>query len=163
LSRVPLPYNPKIIELFKNPKNAGRMEDATIVATVGSPICGDMVVIYLKINEKDEIIEKATFESYGCAANIATASILTEMIKGRKLVDVWKIGWKDVAKEIGGLPSVKAHCGILATGALKKAIREYYAKKGFMPKWLPKELTVEEKHVLEEEKLAEALSKKVKI
>lgn len=163
MSRVPLPYSQKILELFRNPKNAGKMEDATIVATAGSPICGDMINLYLKINEKQEIIEHASFESYGCAANIATASVLTEMVKGMRLNEAWKISWKDVAKEVGGLPSVKFHCGILAVGALKRAIRAYYSKKKSIPSWLPKKLTVEEKQALEEEKLAEILSKKMKM
>jgi len=162
MSRVPLPYSPKILELFRNPKNAGKMEDATVTATAGSPVCGDMITIYLKIDDQ-ETVERASFESYGCAANIATASVLTEMVKGMKLADAWKIGWKDVAREVGGLPSVKFHCGILAAGALKRAIREYYAKKGLTPEWLPKDLTVEEKQALEEEKLAEILLKRMKV
>ncbi|RLI02824.1 iron-sulfur cluster assembly scaffold protein [Candidatus Bathyarchaeota archaeon] len=161
MSRVPLPYNPKILELFRNPKNAGKMDNATVSATAGSPTCGDMITIYLKIDEEKNVVEQASFESYGCAANIATASILTEMIKGKSLADAWKIGWKDVVKEVGGLPSVKFHCGILAAGALKRAIRQYYDKKGFTPEWLPKNLTTEEKHALEEEELAKILSKKM--
>lgn len=157
-----MPYSPKILELFRNPKNLGKMEDATVTAVAGSPACGDMIAIYLKISDQ-EVVERATFESYGCAANIATASILTEMVKGKKLADAWKIGWKEVASELGGLPSVKFHCGVLATGALKRAIREYYAKKGLTPSWLPKELSFEEKQALEEEELAKVLSKRLKL
>ncbi|RLG60735.1 iron-sulfur cluster assembly scaffold protein, partial [Candidatus Geothermarchaeota archaeon] len=81
MSRAPLPYSSKILELFRNPMNLGRMKDASVSAVAGSPACGDMIVVYLKIGPGD-VIEKATFESYGCAANIATASILTEMVKG---------------------------------------------------------------------------------
>jgi len=160
VSRVPLPYSSKILELFRNPKNLGRMEDATVSAVAGSPACGDMIAFYLKIN-KDEVIEKATFESYGCAANIATSSITTEMIKGKRIEDAWKISWKEIADEVGGLPTVKFHCGILSVGALRRAIREYYKKKGEKPSWLSDELTFEEKHALEEEELARALSKKI--
>ncbi len=76
MSRIPLPYSAKVMDLFRNPKNLGKMEDATVVAVAGNPACGDMITFYLKIDEK-EIIEKATFESYGCAANIATSSIVT--------------------------------------------------------------------------------------
>jgi len=159
MSRVPLPYSSKILELFRNPKNLGRMEDATVSAVAGSPACGDMIAIYLKIS-KDEIIEKATFESYGCAANIATASISTEMVTGKKLEDAWKLTWKEVANELGGLPSVKFHCGTLSVGAIRRAIREYF-KKGERPSWLPEELTTEEKHALEEEELAKILSKRI--
>jgi nitrogen fixation NifU-like protein len=157
---MPLPYNPKVLELFRNPKNLGKMEDATIVAIAGNPACGDMITFYLKINGQD-IIEKASFESYGCAANIATASIVTEMIKGMKLEEAWKITWQSVADEVGGLPSIKFHCGILAVGALKRAIRMYYKKKGASPNWLPTELSFEEKQALEEEELARLLAKRI--
>ncbi|MFH0897783.1 MAG: iron-sulfur cluster assembly scaffold protein [Candidatus Bathyarchaeota archaeon] len=159
MSRTPLPYSPKILELFRHPKNLGKMKDATVLAVAGSPACGDMIAFYLKI-DKDKVIQKATFESYGCAANIATASITTEMAKGKKLEDAWKLTWKEVAEAVGGLPSVKFHCGILSIGALKRAIRAYYKTEG-KPSWLPNELTVEEKLALEEEDLAEALSKKI--
>ncbi len=160
MSRVPLPYSSKILELFRNPKNLGKMEDATVSAVAGSPACGDMIAIYLKI-DKNEVVEKATFESYGCAANIATASVTTEMVKGKKIEDAWKISWKEVADEVGGLPTVKFHCGILSVGALRRAIREYYKMKKEKPSWLPDELTSEEKHALEEEELARVLSKRI--
>ena len=161
MSRMPLPYNPKVLELFRNPKNLGKMEDATVTAVAGNPLCGDMITFYLKINEQG-IIEKASFESYGCAANIATSSIVTEMIKGMKLEDAWKISWKSVAEAVGGLPSIKFHCGILAVGALKRAIRKYYKNKGVSPNWLLEEPSFEEKQALEEEKLAKVLSKRMK-
>jgi len=162
MSRVPLPYTQKVLDLFRNPKNLGKMEDATVVAVAGNPACGDMITFYLKINEL-EIIEKASFESYGCAANIATASIVTEMVKGLTLENAWKdITWKKVTEEVGGLPSVKFHCGILAVGAIKRAVRKYYQEKGFVPTWIPKELTFEEKQAIEEEELARMLSKRLK-
>jgi len=161
VSRIPLPYNPKVLELFRNPKNLGKMEDATVTAVAGNPACGDMITFYLKINDQD-VIEKASFESYGCAANIATSSILTEMIKGMKLEDAWKISWKSVANAVGGLPSIKFHCGILAVGALRRAIRAYYKNKSVSLDWLPEELSFEEKQALEEEELAKILSKRMK-
>jgi nitrogen fixation NifU-like protein len=162
LSRVPLPYNPKVLDLFRNPKNLGKMEDATVVAVAGNPACGDMVTFYLKISDQ-ETIEKASFESYGCAANIATSSIVTELIKGLSLESAWKdITWKKVTDEVGGLPSIKFHCGVLAVGALKRAVRLYFEKKGAAPDWLPKEHTFEEKQALEEEELAKMLSKRLK-
>jgi nitrogen fixation NifU-like protein len=160
MSRAPLPYNPKILELFKNPKNLGKMEDATVVSVAGNPMCGDMITFYLKINDQD-VIEKASFESYGCAANIATSSIVTEMIKGMKLEDAWKISYQSVTEAVGGLPSVKFHCGILAVGALKRAIRKYFEKK-VSPCWLQTEPSFEEKQALEEEELARMLSKRMK-
>jgi nitrogen fixation protein NifU and related proteins len=162
LSRVPLPYNPKVLDLFRHPKNLGKMEDATVVSVAGNPACGDMVTFYLKINEQ-EIIEKASFESYGCAANIATSSIVTEMVKGLSLEHAWNdITWKKVTEEVGGLPSIKFHCGVLAVGALKRAIRLYFEKKGNAPSWVPKDHTFEEKQALEEEELAKTLSKRLK-
>jgi len=164
MSRIPLPYNSKVMDLFRNPKNLGKMEDATVVAVAGNPACGDMITFYLKIDEPKQTIEKAQFESYGCAANIATSSIVTEMIKGLTLEDAWvKITWQKVTEEIGGLPSVKFHCGVLAVGALKRAIRLYFEQKKIAaPAWLPKDHTFEEKQALEEEELAKTLSKKMK-
>jgi len=163
MSRIPLPYNPKVLDLFRNPKNLGKMEDATVIAVAGNPACGDMITFYLKINEQ-EVIERATFESYGCAANIATSSIVTEMVKGVTLENAWNdITWKKVTEEVGGLPSIKFHCGVLAVGALKRAIRKYYENKGVKPSWLPTELTFEEKQAVEEEELAKMLSKRLKV
>jgi nitrogen fixation NifU-like protein len=159
MSRSPLPYSQKILELFRNPKNLGRMDDATVSATAGSPACGDMIAFYLKI-DANMLITKASFESYGCAANIATASILTEMVKDKTLAEAWKISWKDVANEVGGLPKVKFHCGVLAVGALRRAIREFFKNKGLKPEWLPEGETFEEKQALEEEELAKVLSRR---
>lgn len=138
MSRAPLPYNPKVLELFRNPKNLGKMDDATVTAVAGNPLCGDMITFYLKINEQ-EVIERASFESYGCAANIATSSIVTEMIKGMTIEEAWKVSWKNVTEAVGGLPSVKFHCGILAVGALKRAIRKYYKERSVSPEWLQTE------------------------
>ena len=163
MSRVPLPYTQKVLDLFRNPKNLGKMDDANVIAIAGNPACGDMITFYMKINDQ-EIIEKITFESYGCAANIATASIVTEMIKGMSLEKAWKdVTWKKVTEEVGGLPTVKFHCGILAVGAVKRAIRKYYEQKGSLPNWIPKDSTFEEKQALEEEELATRLSKKLKV
>jgi nitrogen fixation NifU-like protein len=161
VSRAPLPYNPRILELFRNPKNLGKMEDATIVAVAGNPMCGDMITFYLKITEEG-VIEKASFESYGCAANIATSSIVTEMVKGMKIEDAWGISYKSVTEAVGGLPSVKFHCGILAVGALKRALRKYCEMKGKCQEWLQKEPSFEEKQALEEEQLAKMLEKRMK-
>lgn len=159
-SRIPLPYSPKVIKLFRNPKNLGKMENPTVYATAGSPACGDMITIYLKI--VDERIVDASFISYGCAANIAAASMLTEMVKNLTLKDAWNISWKRISDELGGLPSIKFHCGVLAVGALRRAIREYFKDKS-KPDWLPKDLSFEEKQALEEEKILEMLSRVRKI
>ena len=162
MSRIPLPYSKKVLDLYKNPLNQGKMKDATVTAVAGSPACGDMIAIYLKINDK-EVVENATFESYGCAANIAASSILTEMIKNKSLREAWEVTWKEVSDMLGGLPAVKYHCGILAVGALRRAIRDYYKIKGVHPEWLPKKTTPEEKQALEEERLIELLSRKFSV
>ena len=159
MSRTPLPYTSKILEIFRNPKNLGAMEDATVSAVAGSPACGDRISFYLKINE-DEVIEKASFQSYGCAANIAASSITTELVKDKPLEEAWKVSWKQVLEELGGLPRVKSHCGILAVGALRRAIRKYFQMSEENPSWLDDQLTYEEKHALKEEELAKTLSKK---
>ena len=162
MSRVPLPYTQKVLDLFRNPKNLGKLEDANVISVAGNPACGDMITFYMKINDQ-AVIEEISFESYGCAANIATASIVTEMTKGLSVENVWKnVTWKRVTEEVGGLPNVKFHCGILAVGAVKRAIRKYYEQKGFVPRWLPKELTYEEKQAIEEEELAKRMSNKLK-
>jgi len=137
------------------------MADPTVLSIAGNPLCGDTVTFYLKISDH-EVIERASFESYGCAANIATSSIVTEMVKQIKLEDAWKISYKSVAETIGGLPSTKFHCGILAVGALKRAIRKYYENKASSPEWLHEELSFEEKQALEEEELAAKLERKMK-
>jgi len=163
MSRIPLPYSQKVIDLFRNPKNQGKMENPNVTAVAGNPACGDMITFYMKINDQ-KILEKITFESYGCAANIATASMVTQMIKGMNLEKTWKeLTWKKVSEEVGGLPSVKSHCGILAVGAVKRAIRKFYQKESSTPSWIPQELTFEEKQAMEEEELAEKLSKKISV
>ncbi len=158
-TRTPLIYTPKILELFRNPKNLGRMEDASVSSQAGSPACGDVITIYLKING-DKIID-ASFESYGCAANIAAASIITEMVKNKTLKEAWDITWEDVTNELGGLPSIKYHCSILAVGGLKRAIRRYFEEvRKEHPEWLPRDLSKEERQALEEEELIERLYRK---
>ncbi len=163
-TRIPLPYSPKVLEIFRNPKNLGPLENATVIESAGSPACGDMIKLYLRIERvnNSDIIRDASFESYGCAANIAAASILTEMIKGKELRYAWSITWKQLSDELGGLPPIKFHCSILAVGALKRAIRAYYRRMGENPDWLPKELTQEEKLVLEEEEMIERYYKSMR-
>lgn len=160
-SRIPLTYSSKVIELFRNPKNLGKIEDADAEAVAGSLACGDMIAIYLKVDDNTGRILDAKFESYGCAANIAAASMLTEMVKGKTLEEAWRISWRDVSNALGELPLVKFHCGVLAVGAFRRAVRAYFKDKS-RPEWLPEELTSDEKHALEEEKLLEVLSRRMK-
>jgi nitrogen fixation NifU-like protein len=155
-SKIPLIYPPKVLELFRNPRNLGRLEDG-IMAQAGSPACGDVIRLYIKVDD-NEVIQDSSFESYGCAANIAAASILTELIKGKTLEEAWKVTWRDVDGELGGLPMIKYHCSILAVGALKRVIRKYYNEiKKALPNWLPEKLTKEELQALEEEELLEKM------
>ncbi len=121
-------YSKKVLEYFRNPKNIGRMDDASIVATVGSVACGDMIKLYLKIVQ--DKIEKATFESYGCAANIATSVAVTELVKGKNLEEAKKLSYKDVENFLDGLPRTKIHCAVLSVEALKIAILKYELKMG---------------------------------
>ncbi len=124
------PYSYKVIKHFQNPKNVGRMDNPDGKASEGSPLCGDMVSVYLKVNSESLIIEDIKFESYGCASNIATGSIITELAKGRTLEEAKKIDWKMAADELGGLPPVKIHCSVLAVAALRSAIQNYEEKNG---------------------------------
>ncbi len=119
------PYSPKVLEYFIHPKNVGEMENPDAMATEGSPACGDMVKLYLKVNPKTKIIEDIKFKSYGCASNIATASIITELAKGKTIDEAKKITWQQAADTLGGLPPVKVHCAVLAADALKTAIENY--------------------------------------
>jgi len=100
----------------------------------GSPACGDMLKISLKVNEKTHVITDIKFESFGCASNIATASILTEIVKGRTIEEAEKISWKQAAEELGGLPPVKMHCAVLAVDALRSAIEQWKEKHGLVDK-----------------------------
>ena len=118
-------YSLKVKELFMQPKNAGIMEDADITAIAGSVACGDMLKLYLKIDRENKTIERATFESYGCVANIATSSMITEMIRGKSLEYARELTFKDEITALGGLPKIKYHCAVLAVQALKIALNKW--------------------------------------
>ena len=120
-------YSEKVMENFKNPKNTGEIPDADGVGTVGNPVCGDMMTIYIKV--KDNRIADIKFKTFGCGAAIATSSMTTEMAKGKTLEEALKISRGDVATSLGGLPPVKMHCSNLAADALHAAIQDYYKKQ----------------------------------
>ena len=120
-------YTEKVLDHFRNPRNMGKMENPDGEGTVGNPNCGDIMTIYIKI--KNEKIEDIKFQTYGCAAAIASSSIATELAKGKTIEEARKLSRDDVANELGGLPSVKMHCSNLATDALKEAIKNYEEKK----------------------------------
>jgi nitrogen fixation NifU-like protein len=121
-------YSDKVMENFKNPKNTGEIPDADGVGTVGNPVCGDMMTMYIKV--KDNRIADIKFKTFGCGAAIATSSMTTEMAKGKTLEEALQITRKDVATELNGLPPVKMHCSNLAADALHAAIEDYYKKQG---------------------------------
>ncbi len=127
-----LPYTDKVLEYFQHPRNVGEIENADAVATEGSPACGDMVKLYLKINHDTKSIEDIKFKSYGCASNIATASIITELAKDRTIDEAKAITWKEASDTLGGLPPAKVHCAVLAVDALKTAIENYEHKIGLV-------------------------------
>ncbi|HMK45532.1 MAG TPA: Fe-S cluster assembly scaffold protein NifU [Methanocella sp.] len=120
-------YSPKVMTHFSNPQNVGEIPDADGVGTVGNPVCGDMMTIYLKI--KNDIIEDIKFKTFGCGAAIATSSMVTIMAKGKTLDEALKITRDDVAKELDGLPPQKMHCSNLAAEALTAAIEDYRKKQ----------------------------------
>ena len=116
-------YSKKVIEHFKNPRNMGRIKNADGVGTAGNPICGDLMTIYIKVKENKIVDIK--FETFGCAAAIATSSMITELAKGKSLEEAEKISRDDVADALEGLPPIKMHCSNLAADALKEAINDY--------------------------------------
>ena len=119
-------YSEKVMEHFSNPRNVGEIEDADGVGTVGNPVCGDLMTIYIKV--KDNIIEDIKFKTFGCGAAIATSSMVTEMAIGKTLEEALAITRNDVADELEGLPPVKMHCSNLAADALHAAIDDYKKK-----------------------------------
>lgn len=134
---MPLPYSAKVMEHFKNPQNVGRMENPDAKALEGSPACGDMVAVYLQIDEQSKRIEDIKFESYGCASNIATGSIITELAKGRTLEEAKQISWQQASDELGGLPAIKTHCSVLAVDGLRAAIQNYEERHGLIKEQRP--------------------------
>jgi nitrogen fixation NifU-like protein len=121
-------YNEKVIDYFMNPRNVGGIPDADAVGEVGNPRCGDVMKIYLDVDE-NEVIRDVKFETFGCAAAIATSSMATEMVKGLTLEEALKITNREVANELGGLPPEKLHCSLLAEEALRAAIANYRERK----------------------------------
>ena len=116
-------YNEKVMKHFMHPKNAGEMENPDAVGSYGSPVCGDMMEISLKI--KDGVITDAKFMTFGCGSAIASSSIATEMIKGKTLEEALALTNKNFVDELGGLPAAKIHCSVLSEQAIKRAIYHY--------------------------------------
>ena len=119
-------YSEKVMEHFKNPRNVGEMENLDGIGHVGNPVCGDIMEIYIKVD--DSTITDAKFKTFGCGAAIATSSMVTEMVKGKSVSEALEISNRAIAEALDGLPSIKMHCSVLAEEALKSAIEDYYAK-----------------------------------
>lgn len=144
------PYSQKVMEHFQDPQNVGKMEDPDGKSIIGSPACGDMVALYIKVDKETNRIVDIKFESYGCASNIATGSIITELAKGKTLDEAKKITWKDASDALGGLPNIKVHCSVLAVDALAEAIQNYEEKHGLIKDPVPtteEEIVKRLKHV----------------
>lgn len=121
-------YSEKVMDHFKNPRNVGYIENADGVGEVGNAKCGDIMKIYLKI--ENDIIKDVKFETFGCGSAIASSSMATEMIKGKKVSEALELTNKAVVEALDGLPPAKVHCSVLAEEAIKKALKDYYDKNG---------------------------------
>lgn len=124
-------YSEKVMDHFTKPRNVGAMKDADGVGEVGNPTCGDIMKLFIKVGKKngEEYIKDITFQTLGCGAAIATSSMVTEMVKGKTIIEAEKVSNAAVADALDGLPPVKMHCSNLAASALKKAIEDYRSKK----------------------------------
>ena len=131
------PYSETVLEHFRHPRNVGKIENADGRAIEGSPACGDMVSVYINVDPKTKAISDIKFESYGCASNIATGSIITELAKGKILDEAKKITWKQASEALGGLPKIKAHCSVLAVEGLRSAIENYEERHGLVKERKP--------------------------
>lgn len=121
------PYSEKVMEHFMHPRNVGEIENADGIGNVGNPVCGDIMRLYIKVD--NDIIVDAKFKTFGCGAAIATSSMVTELIKGKTVEDALKVSNRAVAEALGGLPPIKMHCSVLAEEALKSAIDDYLKKR----------------------------------
>ena len=121
-------YSSKVMEYFLKPRNVGEIEDPSGVGNVGNPTCGDIMRLFIKV--EDDIITDAKFMTFGCGAAIATSSMVTEMVKGKTIEEALQITNRTVTEALGGLPSIKMHCSVLSEQALQSAINDYYKRQG---------------------------------
>ena len=143
-----LKYSQKVIEHFTSPQNVGDLPEADAISTEGSPACGDMITYALKINPETFVVEDVRFRSFGCASNIATASIATMLVKGKTVEEVKQLKHSDVTQALDGLPAVKLHCSVLAVDGLKSAVHQWEVEHG---------LTTDEKRPLDRKAVYDAL------
>jgi len=121
-------YSEKVMDHFRNPRNIGIIEDADGVGLVGNAKCGDIMKIYLKI--EDDMVKDVKFETFGCGSAIASSSMATELIKGKPLTEALELSNKAVAEALDGLPAHKMHCSVLAEAAIRNAVKDYFDKNG---------------------------------
>ncbi len=124
-------YSEKVMDHFANPRNVGELENADGIGEVGNPKCGDIMKMYIKV--ENDVIVDVKFKTFGCGAAIATSSMATELIKGKTIDEALKLTNKAVMEALDGLPPVKVHCSVLAEQAIKSAISDYYTRKGIDP------------------------------
>ncbi len=141
------PYSEKVLEHFRHPRNVGKIENPDGKAVEGSPACGDMVAVYIKVDPETKRITDIKFESYGCASNIATGSIITELAKGKTLDEAKKVSWKQASEALGGLPPIKVHCSVLAVEGLRSAIQNYEERHGLVKEREPTTVDVVRKRL----------------
>jgi nitrogen fixation NifU-like protein len=122
------PYSEKVMDHFLHPRNVGEILDASGIGNVGNPICGDVMRMYIKV--ENDVIVDAKFKTFGCGAAISTSSMVTEMVKGKTIAEALQVTNQAVAEALGGLPAIKLHCSVLAEEALKSAINDYQKKQG---------------------------------
>ena len=144
---MPLPYSEIVMEHFRHPRNVGQIEDADAKSMEGSPACGDMVAVYLKVDPDSQRITDIKFESYGCASNIATGSIITELAKGKTLEEAKNITWQEASDALGGLPPIKTHCSVLAVDGLRAAIENYEERHNLVKERKPTTVEVVRKRL----------------
>ena len=141
------PYSEKVLEHFRHPRNVGKIKNPDGKAVEGSPACGDMVAVYIKVDPKTRRIADVKFESYGCASNIATGSIITELAKGKTIDEARKVSWKQASEALGGLPPIKVHCSVLAVEGLRSAIQNYEERHGLVKERKPTTVEVVRKRL----------------
>ena len=124
-------YSEKVMDHFVNPRNVGELENANAIGEVGNPKCGDIMKIYMRI--EDDIIKDVTFKTFGCGAAVATSSMATEMVKGKTVKEALALTNKAVTEALDGLPPQKIHCSVLAEEAIKSALANYYKGQGIDP------------------------------
>jgi len=121
-------YSTKVMDHFMKPQNVGEMEEPSGIGDIGNPTCGDIMRLFIKV--EDDVITDAKFMTFGCGAAIATSSMVTEIVKGKTIEEALQITNKTVTEALGGLPKVKMHCSVLSEQALKAAINDYYKRQG---------------------------------